>query len=185
MGSVSTLLWLFSGQGMEKWDCGYILLLASEVCGSAIWQIAAFQTAARTQFGEIQPTPILCSLKHLLHICSRRRNGMCNAGLWPEQMSIHQHTHTQTHSEYRRLNLLGFIEMRHRASEKNRTMCNNGFHSTCKKPGFVKSLSKVRQEKQFSPYSCAVLCSSEEDCQNMDLGVNGLEAKSHRPECLC
>lgn len=121
---------------MEKGDCGYMLLFASKVCGSALWQIAAFQTAAGTQFGEIQPTPILCSLTHLLQICSRRRNGMCNAGLWTQQKSIHQHTHTLNTED---LNLLGFTEMRHGASEKYRTICNNGFYSTCKEPGFVKS----------------------------------------------
>lgn len=59
MCSTSTLLWLFSGQGMEKQECGCMLLLASKVSGSAIWQIAAFWTAARTHFGEIQLTPLL------------------------------------------------------------------------------------------------------------------------------
>lgn len=38
---------------MEKRYRGYMLLLSSKVRGSAIWQIAAFQRAERTQFGEI------------------------------------------------------------------------------------------------------------------------------------
>lgn len=49
------------------------------------------------------------------------------------------HTDTHTHTECRRLHLLGFTKMRHSASEKYRTICNNGFHSTCKEHGFVKS----------------------------------------------
>lgn len=46
-------------------------------------------------------------------------------------------------------------------------------------------LCTVRQRKLFRSYFYTVFCSSEEICQNMDLGGNDLEAKSHRSEYLC
>lgn len=72
------------------------------------------------------------------HICFRFAAG----GEMGCVMQVYGHSRcpyisTHIHTEYRRLNLLGFTEMRHWASEKYRTICNNGFHSTCKEPGFV------------------------------------------------